>query len=126
MSISPTFYEQLFCTKDLRAAFLNLHCKFKLFRCKEIDAKAARKMLVKLTPRPQSFLRPTIINMQFGQKISILSLHIRKGIISLWAILPRSKFVCILVKRRLEHSIQDANRKGFELAFCVYDSSTVS
>ena len=50
VSISPTFYEQLFRTKDFRAAFLYLHCRFKLFRRKEIGAKAAHKMLVKLTP----------------------------------------------------------------------------
>ena len=49
-SISPTFYARLFCTKGFRAAFLYLHCRFKLFRRKEIGAKAARKMLVKLTP----------------------------------------------------------------------------
>ena len=49
VSISPTFYEQLFRTKDFRAAFLYLHCRFKLFRRKEFGAKAARKMLVKLT-----------------------------------------------------------------------------
>ena len=49
VSILPTFYEQLFCTKDFRAAFMYLHCRFKLFRRKEIGAKAARKMLVKLT-----------------------------------------------------------------------------
>ena len=35
--------------KDFKAAFLYLHCRFKLFRGKEIGAKAARKMLVKLT-----------------------------------------------------------------------------
>ena len=49
VSISPTFYEQLFQTKGFRAAFLNLHCRFKLFWRKEFGAKAARKMLVKLT-----------------------------------------------------------------------------
>ena len=49
VSISPTFYEQLFRTKDFRAAFLYLHCRFKLFWRKEIGAIAARKMLVKLT-----------------------------------------------------------------------------
>ena len=51
VSISPTFYKQLFRTKDLRAAFLYLNCRFKLFWCKEIGAKAACKMLVKLTTR---------------------------------------------------------------------------
>ena len=50
MSISPTFYKQLFCTKDFKAAFLYLHCRFKLFQHKEIGTKAARKMLVKVTP----------------------------------------------------------------------------
>ena len=49
VSISPTFYEQLFCTKVFWAAFLYLHCRFVIFWCKEIGAKAARKMLVKLT-----------------------------------------------------------------------------
>ena len=54
VSISPTSNEQLFRTKDFRAAFLYLHCRFKLFRRKEIGAKAARKMLVKLTPNHES------------------------------------------------------------------------
>ena len=49
VSISPTFHKQLFCTKDFRAAFLYLQCRFKLFWRKEIGAKAACKMLVKLT-----------------------------------------------------------------------------
>ena len=51
MSISPTFYEQLFCTKVFRAAaFLYLNCWFILFWRKEIGAKTAYTMLVKLTP----------------------------------------------------------------------------
>ena len=49
VSISPTFYEQLFRAKDFRVTFLYLHCRFKLFWRKEIGEKAARKMLVKLT-----------------------------------------------------------------------------
>ena len=36
-------------TNNLQAAFLYLHCRFKLFWRNEIGAKAARKMLVKLT-----------------------------------------------------------------------------
>ena len=47
--ISPTFYEQLFQTKVFRAAFMYLYCRFVLFWRKEIGAKAACKMLVKLT-----------------------------------------------------------------------------
>ena len=50
VSISPTFYKQLFCTKVFRAAFLYLHCRFVLFWHTEIGAKAAHKMSVKLTP----------------------------------------------------------------------------
>ena len=58
-SISPTIYEQLFHTKVFGAAFLYLHYRFKLFRRKEIGAKAARKMLVKLTPDVRSCLDKT-------------------------------------------------------------------
>ena len=50
MSISPTFYEQLFCTKVFRAAYLYLRLRFVDFWQKEIGAKAALKMLVKLSP----------------------------------------------------------------------------
>ena len=49
VSISPTFYEQLFRMKVFWAAFLYLHCRFKLFWRLEIGAKAACKMLAKLT-----------------------------------------------------------------------------
>ena len=49
VSISPTFYEQLFGTKVFRAAFLYLQLRFVDFWRKEISAKAAYKMLVKLT-----------------------------------------------------------------------------
>jgi len=48
VSISPTFYEQLFCTKLLCAAFLYLQFGFIFFWQKNIGAKVARKMLVKL------------------------------------------------------------------------------
>ena len=41
--ISPTFYEQLFCTKVWRAAFLYLHCRFVLFGTR----KLAQKLLIK-------------------------------------------------------------------------------
>ena len=49
-SISPTFYAQLFCTKVFSAAFLYLQFGFVFVWRKNIGAKAARKMLVKLTP----------------------------------------------------------------------------
>ena len=48
VSISPTFYEHLFRTQVFCAAFLCLQLRFVFFRRKEIGAKAARKMLVKL------------------------------------------------------------------------------
>jgi len=46
--ISPTFYEQLFCTKVFRAAFLSLQFELAISYQKEICAKTACKMLVKL------------------------------------------------------------------------------
>ena len=50
MSISPTFYEQLFHTKVLCSAFMCLQFGFVIFWQKDFGAKAAHKMLVKLTP----------------------------------------------------------------------------
>ena len=49
VSISPTFYEQLFCTKVFFAAFLYLQFGFVIFWQKEIGAKDVHKILVKLT-----------------------------------------------------------------------------
>ncbi len=51
VSISPTFYARLFRTKVLREAFLYWNWRFLLFWRKNIGAKAARNILVKLTPR---------------------------------------------------------------------------
>ena len=48
-SISLTFYKQLFCMKVMHAACLCLQYGFDFFWQKEIAAKAANKMLVKLT-----------------------------------------------------------------------------
>jgi hypothetical protein len=49
LSISPTFYARLFRAKVSRKAFLHLDLSFVLFWRKNIGAKAARNMLVKLT-----------------------------------------------------------------------------
>jgi len=49
VSISPTFYEQLFLTKVFYAASLYLQFGFVFFWLKNIGTKAACKMLVKLT-----------------------------------------------------------------------------
>jgi len=49
VSISATFYKQLFCTKVFCAAFLYLQFGFVIFWQKNISEKAARKTLVKLT-----------------------------------------------------------------------------
>ena len=46
VSISPIFYEQLFCTKVFCAAFLCLQLVFVIFWWKDFGAKAAHKMLV--------------------------------------------------------------------------------
>jgi hypothetical protein len=61
VSISPTFYAQLFCTKVLRKAFLSLDLRFVLFWRKTIGAKAARNELVKLTPADWQLLLPYIL-----------------------------------------------------------------
>jgi hypothetical protein len=50
MSISPIFYEHLFHSKVLYAAFMCLQFGFLIFWQKDFGAKAAHKMLVKLTP----------------------------------------------------------------------------
>jgi len=50
MSISPVFYEQLFNTKVLCSAFMCAQIGFVIFWQKDFGAKAAHKMLVKLTP----------------------------------------------------------------------------
>ncbi len=50
VSISPIFYEQLFCMKVFYAAFMCLQFGFVIFWRKDFDAKAAHKMLVKLPP----------------------------------------------------------------------------
>jgi len=48
VSISPTFYEQLFCTKLFCSAFLYVQVGFVIFWPKNNGAKAAYKMLVKM------------------------------------------------------------------------------
>jgi hypothetical protein len=50
VSISPKFYEQLFDTKVFCAAFMCIQFGFVIFWQKDFGAKAAHKMLVKLTP----------------------------------------------------------------------------
>jgi hypothetical protein len=49
VSVSPTFYEQLFSTKVFCAAFQHLQFGFVIFWKKNIGAKAPCKMLVELT-----------------------------------------------------------------------------
>jgi hypothetical protein len=53
VSISPIFYEQLFRAKVFCAAFMFLQFGFAIFWQKDFGAKAAHKMLVKLTPGVQ-------------------------------------------------------------------------
>jgi len=49
VSISPIFYEQLFCTEVFCTAFLLIQFGFVIFWQKNVGAKAVCKMLVKLT-----------------------------------------------------------------------------
>jgi len=44
MSILPTFYEQIFCTKAFFAPFLYLLLQFRFVWRKKIDAKVALKI----------------------------------------------------------------------------------
>jgi hypothetical protein len=48
--MSPIFYEQLFHMKHFFAAFMCLQFGYVIFWQKDFGAKAAHKMLVKLTP----------------------------------------------------------------------------
>ncbi len=50
VSISPTFYKQLFQNKVFFKAFIRLQFDFVIFYQNNIDAKAAFKMLLNLTP----------------------------------------------------------------------------
>jgi hypothetical protein len=50
VSISPIFYKQLFHMKVFCTAFMCLQFGFVIFWQKDFGAKAANKMLVKLTP----------------------------------------------------------------------------
>ncbi len=50
LSISPIFYKQLFIIKVLCPPFMCLQFGFVIFWQKDFGAKAAHKMLVKLTP----------------------------------------------------------------------------
>jgi hypothetical protein len=56
VSISPIFYEQLFHMTVFWAAFMCLQFGFVIFGQKDFGAKAAHRMLVKLTPGRQSQL----------------------------------------------------------------------
>jgi hypothetical protein len=65
--ISPIFYEQLFCKKLFFAAFMCLKFGFVIFWCKDFGAKAAHKMLVKLTPGGSMGTR-YILQLLFSEK----------------------------------------------------------
>jgi hypothetical protein len=55
LSISPIFYKQLFHNKVLCTPFMCLQFGFVIFWPKDFGAKAAHKMLVKLTPGRKDF-----------------------------------------------------------------------
>ncbi len=50
VSISPIFYEQLFCKKVFCATFMCLQFGFAIFWQKDFGIKGAHKMSVKLAP----------------------------------------------------------------------------
>jgi hypothetical protein len=59
LSISKIFYEQLFHTKVLYAAFMCLQFGVLIFWRKDFGTKAGHKMLVKLTPGLQKVPTPS-------------------------------------------------------------------
>jgi len=66
--ISSTFYSRLFCTKVFFTAFLWLLFGFVIFWHKTIGAKAARKMLMKLTTSHKFFRSKVLIFHSFGNR----------------------------------------------------------
>ncbi len=72
LPISPIFYEQLFHTKVLYAAFMCLQFGSLIFWRKDFGAKAAHKMLVKLTPGVYftNILWTAFAPKSFGQKVT--------------------------------------------------------
>ncbi len=60
LSILLIFYEQLFHTKVLWAAFISFQFRFVIFWRKDFGAKAALKMLVKLTPVQHWFIKAQV------------------------------------------------------------------
>jgi hypothetical protein len=73
VSISPIFYEQLFGMKVFCVAFMCLLFGFVIFWQKDFGAKAAHKMLMKLTPGRKS-LTETNITFKFIRNFSKLRL----------------------------------------------------
>ena len=71
LSISPIFYKQLFHTKVLCAPFMCLQFGFVIFWRKDFGAKAAHKMLVKLTP---GYQRCSLFKWSFNGKRSFIIL----------------------------------------------------
>ncbi len=67
VSISPTFYAQIFCTKVSRKAFLCLHLRFELFGGKNIGANALIKCWWNW---PQVSISPTFYVHLYCTKVS--------------------------------------------------------
>ncbi len=85
LSISPIFYQQLFHTKVLCTPFMCLQVGFVIFWRKDFGAKAAHKMLVKLTPGVEG--RSQFGETHFGAKTE----PYRRGWIQVYWILKYSK-----------------------------------
>jgi hypothetical protein len=67
VSISPIFYEQLFCTKVFCATFMCFQFGFVILWQKDFGAKAAHKMWVKLTPGSSMGFR-YVLQLLFSEK----------------------------------------------------------
>ncbi len=66
MSISPIFYGQLFPMKVFCAAFMCSKFGFVNFWQRDFGAKAAHKMLVKLTPGGINVIKRLSLRMRFS------------------------------------------------------------
>ena len=101
LSIAPTFYEQLFHTKAFLAAFLFLNFRFVLFWGKEISAKVAHKMLVKLSTVP------IFTSLALMKKVYFSKQNQFSGFFLPSSLVIRSKLNCgssweLMVKKRLD------------------------
>ncbi len=86
VSISPTFYGRLFCTKVLQEAFLYIHFRFEHILAQEYQRKCAHKMVVKLTPGFPTALFLSCSSVTHNSSFHCNWFHIRQGFSNFFAL----------------------------------------